>query len=392
MACLGELFYRTQLNAAASTRDLLAREAHLKSIIETVPDAMIVIDEGGVVRTFSAGAERLFGYESSEVIGQNVKMLMPSPDRETHDEYLDRYRRTGERRIIGIGRIVAGEHKDGSKIPIELAVGEMVSNDARFFTAFIRDLTERHKIEAQLHLLQSELTHISRLTAMGEMASTLAHEINQPLSAIVNYLKGSRRLLAENTDEVSPPVLEAIEKAADQALRAGHIIRQLRGFVARRETEKRAEDLRTMVKEASALSMLGRNEYGVRIRLQLNSQVGRVFVDKVQIQQVLFNLMRNALEAMATAERRDLVVSAEPAQDGMVIVSVADSGPGISAEVAVQLFEPFFTSKRDGMGVGLPISRTIIEAHGGKIWVENTPGGGATFRFTIRSLVEGIKT
>ena len=150
------------------------------------------------MQSFSAAAERLFGYSAAEAMGKNVKMLMPSPDREGHDGYLQRYKATGERKIIGIGRVVVGERADGSTFPLELSVGEVKTGQRRFFTGFIRDLTERQKTEAQLQELQSELVHVSRLTAMGEMASALAHELNQPLSAIANYMKGSRRLLEES--------------------------------------------------------------------------------------------------------------------------------------------------------------------------------------------------
>ncbi len=187
-------------------------------------------------------------------------MLMPSPYREKHDGYLERYLTTGERRIIGIGRVVVGERKDGSTFPMELAVGEMRSSDQRFFTGFIRDLTERQKTEARLQELQSELVHISRLTAMGEMASTLAHELNQPLSAIANYLKGSRRLLEGKDDERSVMMRDALDKAADQALRAGQIIRRLRDFVARGESERRVESVAKLVEEASALALVGAKE------------------------------------------------------------------------------------------------------------------------------------
>ncbi|HKS62195.1 MAG TPA: PAS domain S-box protein, partial [Xanthobacteraceae bacterium] len=214
-------------------QDLFAREAHLNSILETVPDAMIVIDDRGKMQSFSTAAERLFGYRASEVLGQNVKILMPSPYREAHDGYLERYERTGERRIIGIGRVVVGERKDGSTFPMELSVGEMRSSNARYFTGFIRDLTERQRTDARLQELQAELVHISRLTAMGEMASALAHELNQPLSAIANYMKGSRRLLEARTDPEAAQVREAMNKAAEQSQRAGQIIRRLRDFVAR---------------------------------------------------------------------------------------------------------------------------------------------------------------
>ena len=231
IAWFGERLRFARRQGALSEQDAAAREAHLKSILDTVPDAMVVIDERGIVQSFSSAAERLFGYGPAEVIGKNVKTLMPSPYRESHEGYLARYMQTGERRIIGIGRVVVGERKDGSTFPMELAVGEMKSADQRFFTGFIRDLTERQKTEGRLQELQTELVHISRLSAMGEMASALAHELNQPLSAIANYMKGSRRLLEGRADEDSTLIRDAMEKAAEQSLRAGQIIRRLRDFV-----------------------------------------------------------------------------------------------------------------------------------------------------------------
>jgi two-component system sensor kinase FixL len=379
IAWLGERLRTTRQQAAA-------REAHLESILATVPDAMIVIDTQATIRLFSSAAERLFGYSSSEALGRNIKMLMPSPYRENHDAYLERYLTTGERRIIGIGRVVVGERKDGSTFPMELAVGEMKSSNQRFFTGFIRDLTERQKTEARLQELQSELVHISRLTAMGEMASTLAHELNQPLSAIANYMKGSRRLLEGKDDDRSVMMRDAVDKAADQALRAGQIIRRLRDFVARGESEHRVENVKKLVEEASALALVGVKDQGIRVRFQLDPAADLVLADKVQIQQVLLNLMRNAIEAMEAAPRRELVVSTAATRDDMVMIAVADTGSGISSEVAAHLFQPFITSKRHGMGVGLSISRTIIEAHGGQIWTDENPGGGTIFRFTVRKV------
>jgi two-component system, LuxR family, sensor kinase FixL len=379
IAWFGERLRSTRLDAAA-------REAHLQSILATVPDAMVVIDERGAMQSFSAAAERLFGYSAAEAIGRNVNLLMPSPYRENHDGYLERYLRTGERRIIGIGRVVVGERKDGSTFPMELAVGEMRSGSQRFFTGFIRDLTERQKTETRLQELQSELVHISRLTAMGEMASTLAHELNQPLSAIANYLKGSKRLLEGSADERSTMVRDAMEKAGEQALRAGQIIRRLRDFVARGESERRVESAKKLVEEASALALVGAKDLGVRVRFLLDPTVDLVLADKVQIQQVLLNLIRNAIEAMETSEKRELTVTTGPAEAGMVTISVSDTGSGIASEMASQLFQPFVTTKRHGMGVGLSISRTIIEAHGGRIWAEGNPGGGTVFRFTLRAV------
>jgi two-component system, LuxR family, sensor kinase FixL len=313
---------------------------------------------------------------------------MPSPYREAHDGYLTRYLTTGERRIIGIGRVVVGERRDGSTFPMELSVGEMKSNGKRFFTGFIRDLSERQKTEARLQELQAELVHISRLTALGEMASALAHELNQPLSAIANYMKGSRRLIEKNTDEDSQLVRDAMDKAAEQSLRAGQIIRRLRDFVARGESERRVESITKLVEEASALALVGAKERGIRVRYMLDSSLDLVLADKVQVQQVMLNLLRNAIEAMDQSDRRDLLISTRPSPGGMVAISVADTGSGIAPEVESHLFQPFITTKAHGIGVGLSISRTIIEAHGGQISVEPNPGGGTIFRFTLRAVTK----
>ncbi len=388
----GELLRRNRRRARLMTRDALASAAHLQSILDTVPEAMIVIDEHGIMQSFSSAAERLFGIKPAEALGQNVKTLMPAPYRENHDSYLQRYMNTGERRIIGIGRVVVGQRKDGSTFPMELAVGEMKSGERRFFTGFIRDLTERQQTEARLQELQSELVHISRLTAMGEMASTLAHELNQPLSAITNYLKGSRRLLEGADDERSATMRDALDKAADQAMRAGQIIRRLRDFVSRGESERRVENITKLVEEASALALVGVKDRGIRVTFQFDPSIEVVLADRVQIQQVLLNLIRNAMDAMDAMEAtqaRDLAISVLPAGDNLVRVSVSDTGSGIEPEVAEQLFQPFVTTKRQGMGVGLSISRTIIEAHGGRIWVEANPGGGTVFHFTLAAVHEG---
>lgn len=379
----GELLRRSRLAAAANSEAALAREAHVKSILDSIPDAMIVIDDRGIMQSFSSAAERLFGHASADVVGANVRMLMPSPYRENHDGYIGRYLSTGERRIIGIGRIVVGERKDGSTFPMELAVGEMHVGSRRFFTGFIRDLTERQQTEARLQELQAELVHMSRLTAMGEMASALAHELNQPLSAIANYMKGSRRLLAEDSDERATILRDAMDKAAEQALRAGEIIRRLRDFVARGESERRVEDVKKLVEEASALALVGAKDRGVRVRFDFDPAIDFVLADKVQVQQVLLNLMRNALEAMEETERRELVVATAPAPDKLVAISVSDTGTGIAPEVSAQLFQPFITTKRHGMGVGLSISRTIIEAHGGTIVPRPNPEGGTVFCLTL---------
>ena len=362
---------------------LRTRESHLRSILETIPDAMIVIDGSGIMQFFSSAAERQFGYTEGETIGQNVSMLMPNPDRSRHDGYLARYRSSGERHIIGIGRIVTGQRKDGTTFPMHLSIGEMQSGGAPYFTGFVRDLTEQQQTQARLQELQSELVHVSRLSAMGEMASALAHELNQPLAAISNYMKGSRRLLTDSTDPNTAKIEGALDRAAEQAIRAGQIIRRLRDFVARGESEKRVESLSKLIEEAGALGLAGAREQSVQLRFNLDPQHDQVLVDRVQIQQVLVNLFRNALEAMADSTHRELIASNTPVADDMIEIAVSDTGSGFAEAVAQSLFQTFFTTKETGMGVGLSISRSIIEAHGGRMWAETNAAGGATFRFTL---------
>lgn len=357
------------------------REAHLKSILETVPDAMVVIDERGIINSFSAAAERLFGYSADEICGSNVKLLMPAPYQHAHDGYMNRYMETGERRIIGIGRVVVGRRRDGGTFPMELSVGEVRGEGYRMFTGFVRDLSERQRTDARLQELQSELLHVSRLSAMGQMAATLAHELNQPLTAVANYLQAARRLMEHATPDFAK-VKQAVGLGVEQALRAGMIIRRLRNFVARGETERRSENVSKMLEEACALALVGLKESGVNVDLRFDAADALVNVDKIQIQQVLVNLIRNAFEAMADHERRELIIGSV-VRDDLVEVSVTDSGAGIAPDIEAQLFKPFVTSKPLGLGVGLSICRTIVEAHGGQLWNEPNPAGGTIFVFTL---------
>lgn len=387
MSFAGGWAVKTRREREASSRVLEERDAHLRSIFDTAPEAMIVINPSGVIQSYGLSGERMFGWRASEVLGRNISMLMPEPFRTQHDGYLQRYLATGEKRIIGVGRIVVGERKDGTTFPMELAVGEVGMGGARFFTGFVRDLTERQESEARVEQLQAEVVHISRLSAMGEMASALAHELNQPLSAIANYLNGARRLL-ERAPSQDAKVAEAMERAAEQALRAGDIIRRLRDFLSRGEGERSVESLAKLVHEACGLSLVGSKEAGIEVRYKIDPHRDRVVVDRVQIQQVIVNLVRNAIDAMRDAPRRQL--SVETSIDGdMAMVTIADTGSGVDEATAARLFQPFVTTKAQGMGVGLSICRTIVEAHGGRIWTEPNPDGGAVFHFTVRLAQEG---
>ncbi|MGB3928556.1 MAG: PAS domain S-box protein [Sphingobium sp.] len=367
----------------ASENTIRARENHLTSILSTVPDAMVVIDEHGIILSFSAAAQALFGYSEEDVVGRNVSLLMPSPDRERHDGYIARYLETGERRIIGKGRVVFAARKDGSTFPMELSIGEANTGDQRIFTGFIRDLTERRQTEARLEDMQSELIHVSRVSAMGSMASTLAHELNQPIGAVANYVEAVRDRLVNLDPEELPMLVEALDDAAKDALRAGDIVRRLRQFVARGEVARTVERLPALINEASVLGLIGARERGIEARFDLDPYASPVFVDRVQIQQVLINLLRNACEAMKDQEERRVTVTSQLDRPGFARITVADTGPGVAPEIADRLFTAFVSTKQDGMGLGLSICRTIIEANEGRIWMEPGKGGGTRFHFTL---------
>ncbi|HEV2594125.1 MAG TPA: PAS domain S-box protein [Sphingomicrobium sp.] len=359
-------------------------EAHLRSILATVPDAMIIIDEQGVILSISAAAEKMFGYAEKEVIGENVSMLMPSPDRERHDGYLKTYRETGRRKIIGIGRVTTARHRDGSSFPIELSIGEASVDGQRVFTGFIHDITQRQEQQMRLRDLQSELAHVGRLSEMGTLASSLAHELNQPLTAIASYCEGAKTLLeGEPASGDLAIAREALADAAAQAARAGEIVRRMRDFLTHGETEHRVESLLAVIAEANALALVGSREHGIDVQVNLDPDADEVFIDRVQIQQVLFNLIRNAIDSMIDRPVRELAISSAANAEGFVTVTVEDSGAGINESIAPQLFQPFVTSKQGGMGIGLSICRTIVEGHGGRIWFERAAGSGTIFHFTL---------
>lgn len=388
---MGEMLHHARRALDQTERALRTREAHLRSILDTVPDATVVIDEQGLITSFSAAAVRQFGYTEAEVLGRNVNMLMPEPYHHEHDGYIERYIKTAEKRVIEIDRVVVGLRKDGSTFPMKLAVGEVRSGSGRFFTGFIRDLTEHERSEVRLRGVQNELARLARLNELGEMASTLAHELNQPLAAIANYSQGCVRLLKNMAEGPAGQMREALEDTARQSLRAGEIIRHLREFVTRGETEKAPQDLRKLIEEAGALALLGSKELGVRSVFAFSPTTKEVLVDRIQIQQVLINLMRNAIEAMRDGERRELIVRTLPDGPDQMVVEVEDTGPGISDEIAAHLFQPFVTSKASGMGIGLSISKRIVEAHRGRISARRNENGGTTFRFTLPIAGQGTQ-
>lgn len=358
---------------------------HFQSILDSVPDAMVVTDETGTILAFSRAAEQLFGYKAGEVIGHPVNLLMAGRDKSNHGNYISNYMRTGHRQIIGKGRVVIAARADGSLFPVDLKIGEARIGDHVLFTAFIRDLTEQQLAEIRMQEMHSELVHFSRLSAVGTMASALAHELNQPLTAVANYLEASRDLLDSPAPETREILRQALSEAAIQAVRAGEIVRKLRSYVSRGEVEARPVFLSQVVEDAVALSKTSPQRADIPVTVQQAEDIHRVMADPIQIQQVIINLIRNAMDAMADRPEARIIIRAMHDEDpGLVSIEVCDNGPGLSAEMKDSLFKPFATTKAQGMGLGLSICQTIIEAHGGTIRAVSSPLGGTCFRFTLR--------
>lgn len=372
--------------AAMSTQSVKSvSEARLDSLLNTAVDGIILIDDSLRILVFNTACEQLFGYSAEDVIGENVSLLMPREYAQEHDGYVQRYVETGERRIIGIGREVRGKHRDGTDFPLELSVGEALTPEGRQFVGIVRDLRPRKAVERRLNQLQAELVHLARVSAMDEMGSAVAHEINQPLTAVMLYLQAVTRRIQVSGGEATedPIIVETINKAKREAERAGNIIQRMRHFVEKREPDRRAVQLCPLIEDTLELTRVGTNSEGITMHLEVDKELPDVDVDPVQIQQIMVNLLRNAFEAVRASTDPRVVVAVD-LNPQTITVRVSDSGPGIPKEVHDRLFKAFATSKRTGMGLGLSISRSIAQNHGGDLTVE--PGGdgqGASFMLTL---------
>jgi two-component system sensor kinase FixL len=356
----------------------------LHTVLLSVPDAMIVIDEKGTIVAFSAAAEKLFGYRAKDVTGENVRLLMTETDYPHHDQYIANYIKSGEKQIIGIGRVVEAKLANGDEIPVELKIGEAKLGDHRLFTGYIRDVSERQATEHRISRLQAELSNFSRLSAVGTMASAMAHELNQPLTAVSNYLEAARDLLDTPSDETIAMVKEALGAASSQSVRAGQIVRRLRDYVSRGEIDTRPIEIESVIRDAASLSKIGIEGPLAQIIIKIEDKVPMAQADRLQIRQVIVNLVKNAIEATSGAASPQIWVSAARKDDTTLQIDVRDNGPGMVEQADRTPFDPFYSSKPKGMGLGLSICQTIIDAHGGTIWVEENNPRGAAFCFTLK--------
>ncbi|MDV3456836.1 PAS domain S-box protein [Sphingomonas sp. HF-S4] len=380
--------------AKALEADLIASEARYRSIFDAAVEAMAVIDHQGSIQSVNPAVERIFGYQPEELVGRNIKVLLPRAIAAKHDGYLERYRRTGVPGIIGKGRDVEGRRKDGTLVALDLSVAQWTHDDRTYFTGTMRDVSKRRATEAallqsrdDLQSLQTEYAHLARVTEMGEMASAIAHEINQPLTAIANNLNaGLYAIEACDAIEASAEARIVMKAAADQAIRAGLIIRRLREFVGKTTGERRLEAITPLIEAARDLALIDAPAHGIEVEMADDGQDLHATIDAIQLKQVLVNLLRNAVDALLTlpkgAQRKIRIATGLSDIAGQFHITLSDTGPGIPDRLRQSIFEPFFTSKSHGMGMGLSVCQRLVEAHGGTIMLEPTKLG-ASFRVSL---------
>ncbi len=354
--------------------------AEFQALLDAAVDAIVVIDEGANIITFNRAAERMFGYAAADVLGRNVSILMDEPYRSEHDRYVARYVATGDAHIIGKGREVEARRANGEVFPVSLAVGEAVDGDVRRFVGIVRDLSEQRAAEQSARSLELRLAQVGRFNLMGEMAAGIAHEINQPLAAIATYAQAGKRLLQRGNPDAAM-LTEICSKIDDQARRAGQVIDNLRKFIRKQEIDTQSLDVNRVVDDVLSLIEVDTHSEGIPLHVRASEGLPTVRADAVQLQQVLLNLTRNSVDAMrgGLSKERGIVIATARGTKGGVRITVTDHGHGVSAQLGDNIFHPFVTTKREGLGVGLAISKTIVQSYGGTLGYSENPAGGAIF-------------
>ena len=371
-------------NSRASDQYRPMAVAELHALLDAAVDAIVVIDEGGKITTFNKAAERMFGYAASDVIGQDISILMGEPDRTQHAGHLARYRSTGEARIIGVGREVQGRRANGETFPVALSVGEAVDASGRRFVGILRDLSNQRAAEQRTRALEVRLAQVDRFNLMGEMAAGIAHEINQPLSAIATYAQAAKRMMDHEQPNMAT-MREICTKIDDQARRAGQVIENLRKFIRKQEIRTQSLDVGKVVRDVLNLIEADAHAEGIPVRVDAAEGLPTVRADAVQLQQVLLNLTRNSVDAMrgGLGKDRGILIATQRSERGGVRITVTDHGHGVSRQLGDNIFHPFVTTKREGLGVGLAISRTIVQSYEGSLTYADNPEGGAIFSIEL---------
>ena len=357
---------------------------HAGDILDAVVDAIITIDATGRIQSANLAAVGKFGYAVEELVGQPITMLMPEPWRTEHQQYVDNYLHTKNAKIIGVGRELAAQTKSGEVVPIYLAISEIETESGTFFAGILRDLSEQKRSEAALMEQREKLSQVARLSTMGEMTASIAHEINQPLTAISMYAQACIKML-DRAEMDRDKVCGALDKLNDQALRAGSVIERIQRFVRHEDGERRTLNVNDLVTELTQLAAGDARLHGMELVFDLAEDLPNVFCDSIQVQQVALNLLRNAIDATVEVDAKfgNQVLVRTRLVGGAVEIAVVDCGVGVADDEVDQVFSAFHTTKKDGMGMGLSICRSIVEEHGGRLDFRNNEEHGCTFYFTL---------
>jgi two-component system, LuxR family, sensor kinase FixL len=353
------------------------------ALLDAAVDGIVLINDIGIIQAFNRSAERLFGFASKEALGRNVTVLMDTEDAAGHDAHLRTFLLSRVPRVIGRGREVTARRKDGTVFPAFLSVGMVANSDPVRYVGFIQDLSTRRGAEEDARRLQERLWHVSRLATMGEMATGIAHELNQPLAAIANYSQACDRLLAKPEADL-PEIRDALREITEQAVRAGEIIRKLRALVAHPDGTSLPTDINHLVTQLTSLLQSSVKAHDITCQLDLGRDLPQLDIQPVEIQQVILDLVRNAIESFSPSgsAARTIVIRTVLTAEGDVAVSVCDNGSGVAAHIAPSMFDPFYSSKDNGTGLGLAMSRTIVSRYGGKLkYLPNHPTGAC---FTLQ--------
>lgn len=360
-----------------------------EAVLGALPAGMVIIDSSGSIIAFGKRSEDMFGYAEAEVIGQNVSILMGPPHSARHDEYIERFQATGETRMIGTTRAETARHRDGHLFPVEVTVSRGEFEGETFFMGFLRPIDANGDNRQLVFRKLEELAQLSRVSALGAMATALAHELNQPLTSIANYMDGLHAMIARRDDIAgAQEYLDVLEKCSGLAVRAGQLLHRAREFIKGEEPHFEDSCAADLIQSAVTLALINGHKRSILLDTRIAENLPRVHVDRLQIEQVLVNLLLNAFQALdahsSEKERHRLRISAASAAGNMVQISVEDSGPGVATELAPRIFDGFVTMKSGGLGVGLAICKQVVHLHGGVIWVDRSADlGGAAFHFTL---------